>query len=297
MAPTILIVGATGNTGRSVVETLPKLLQGTNLSSHRIIALTRNANSPAAKALANLPSVELAEQNWVEIDQDWLREHEVARVFVASHNLPNHFAEEGQFLVNALKAGVKYVVRISTTAANVRPDYQAYYPRSHWSSLQPNGFAPMFLTPTAEFIKDFKKTGKQGSLSMIIDASTPTGLIDSYDVGVVAARLLAQEDTAPHNKAKYVLNGPEDVTGEQVVKMAEQYIGEPVKDIKFKDLSFVDQMADNSSESKNVIRSIKFAPVTSWEGKAKADTTSKEILELYAPKRTVAEVLKELVEG
>jgi uncharacterized protein YbjT (DUF2867 family) len=313
MAPTILIVGATGNTGRSVIETLPKLLQGTNLSSHRIIALTRNANSPAAKALAKLPGVELAEQNWVEIDQDWLREHEVARVFVASHNLPNHFAEEGQFLVNALRAGVKYVVRISTTAANVRPDYQAYYPRSHWaiemmlsqpefenlhwSSLQPNGFAPMFLTPTAEFIKEFKKTGKQGSLSMIIDASTPTGLIDSYDVGVVAAHLLAQEDTAPHNKAKYVLNGPEDVTGEQVVKMAEQYIGEPVKDVKFKDLSFVDQMADNSSESKNVIRSIKFAPITSWEGKAKAETTSKEILELYAPKRTVAEVLKELVEG
>jgi uncharacterized protein YbjT (DUF2867 family) len=313
MAPTILIVGATGNTGRSVIETLPKLLQGTNLSSHRIIALTRNANSPAAKALAKLPGVELAEQNWVEIDQDWLREHEVARVFVASHNLPNHFAEEGQFLVNALRAGVKYVVRISTTAANVRPDYQAYYPRSHWaiemmlsqpefenlhwSSLQPNGFAPMFLTPTAEFIKEFKKTGKQGSLSMIIDASTPTGLIDSYDVGVVAAHLLAQEDTAPHNKAKYVLNGPEDVTGEQVVKMAVQYIGEPVKDVKFKDLSFVDQMADNSSESKNVIRSIKFAPITSWEGKAKAETTSKEILELYAPKRTVAEVLKELVEG
>jgi hypothetical protein len=56
-------------------------------------------------------------------------------------------------------------------------------------------------------------------------------------------------------------------------------------------------MADNSSESKNVIRSIKFAAVTSWEGKAKAETTSKEILELYAPKRTVAEVLKELVEG
>jgi uncharacterized protein YbjT (DUF2867 family) len=131
MAPTILIVGATGNTGRSVVETLPKLLQGTNLSSHRIIALTRNANSPAAKAMVKLPGVELAEQNWVEIDQDWLREHEVARVFVASHNLPNHFAEEGQFLVNALRAGVEYVVRISTTAANVRPDYQAYYPRSH----------------------------------------------------------------------------------------------------------------------------------------------------------------------
>jgi hypothetical protein len=33
---------------------------------------------------------------------------------------------------------------------------------------------------------------------------------------------------AVHNKAKYVLNGPEDVTGRQIVKMVEQYIGTQV---------------------------------------------------------------------
>jgi uncharacterized protein YbjT (DUF2867 family) len=313
MAPTILIAGATGNTGRSVVEKLPELLKGTELSSHRILALTRSANSAAAKALAELPGVEIVEQNWVEIDEQWLRQHDVKRVFIASHNLPNAFAEEGQFLVNAMRAGVKYLVRISTTAANVSPDIPVYYPRTHWaieqmlsqpefrsmhwSSLQPNGFAPMFLTPAAEFIKEFKKTGKQGSVSLIIDASTPTGLIDSYDVGVVAAHLLAAEQTGPHDQKRYVLNGPEDVTGEEIIKLVEQYIGEPVKDVKYKDLSFIDDMANNSSESKNVMLSIKGAPVTSWEGKAKAETTSKEILELYAPKRTVSEVLKELVEG
>ena len=313
MAPTILIAGATGNTGRSVVETLPKLLKGTDLSSHRIIALTRSANSAAAKALAELPGVEIVEQNWVEIDEKWLREHEVERIFIASHNLPNAFAEEGQFLVNALRAGVKYLVRISTTAANVRPDISVYYPRTHWaieqmlsqpefknmhwSSLQPNGFAPMFLTPAAEFIKEYKKTGKQGSVSMMIDESTPTALIDSHDVGVVAAHLLAAEQTAPHDQKRYVLNGPVDVTGKEIIKLVEQYIGEPVKDVRYKDLSFIDDMAKNSSESKNVMLSIKGAPVTSWEGKAKAETTSKEILELYAPKRTVSEVLKELVEA
>ena len=61
MAPTILIAGATGNTGRSVVEKLPQLLKGTDMSSYRILALTRSANSPAAKALAELPGVEIVE--------------------------------------------------------------------------------------------------------------------------------------------------------------------------------------------------------------------------------------------
>jgi uncharacterized protein YbjT (DUF2867 family) len=255
----------------------------------------------------------LMEKNWVEVDDTWLLEHQVVRVFIASHNLPNQFAEEGQFLVNALRAKVKYVVRISTTAANVHPDFPAYYPRTHWaietmlgqpefqslhwSSLQPNGFLPMILSPAADIIKEFRKTGKQSPLRIMIDASTPTGLIDPYDVGVVAANLLAQEQTATHNRARYILNGPEDVTGEQIVDLVEQHIDEPVRDVIFKDLSMIDHMIDNTHESKNVIRSIKFAPTTSWAGQAKANTTSKEIVELYSPKRTALEVLQQLLEN
>jgi hypothetical protein len=63
------------------------------------------------------------------------------------------------------------------------------------------------------------------------------------------------------------------------------------------DVAFVDQVAENSSEYKYVICSIKLAPVTTWEGKAKAETTSKEILDLYGPKRTAADVSKTLVDG
>lgn len=310
MAPTILIVGATGNTGRSVVETLPGLLKNTKFASHRLLALTRSANSEAAKQLSKQSQVEVAEQNWIEITDDWLRERSVERVFIASHNEPTQFAEEGQFLINCHRAGVKYVVRISTTAANVKPDYPAYYPRTHWaietmisqpefkemhwSSLQPNGFSTMFVGSTAQFIQDFKKTGKQGTLSMMINADTPTALVDPYDVGVTAAHLLAQEDTAKHNKARYVVNGPEDTTGEQVKKLVEQYIGEPVKDVKYKDMSFIEPWAE-SAPSPNLIRSVYHAPVTSWEGKAKAETTSPEIMELYPAKRTVADVLKSMV--
>jgi hypothetical protein len=42
--------------------------------------------------------------------------------------------------------------------------------------------------------------------------------------------------------------------------------------------------------------SIKHAPETAWEGKCTASTTSKEVLELAAPKRTPADVLKTLLE-
>jgi len=51
-------------------------------------------------------------------------------------------------------------------------------------------------------------------------------------------------------------------------------------------------MIENATHSEDVVSSIKKAMVTTWEGKAKADTTSREVLELYAPRRTAAEVLK-----
>jgi hypothetical protein len=41
---------------------------------------------------------------------------------------------------------------------------------------------------------------------------------------------------AVHNKAKYVPNGPEDLTGAQVVKMVEQRTGIKVKDVGYGEL-------------------------------------------------------------
>lgn len=312
MAPTILIIGATGNTGRSVAGTLSKLLKASDtLSGHRILALTRSSNNSVAQQLAKLPGVEVAEKNWVEVTADWLRENEVVRAFIAPHNEPNQFSEESTFHVAALNAGVKYVVRISTTADNVRPDCRAYYARTHWAieamlstpefkslqwtSLQPNAFSALYLHSAAEFIKQYRKTGKQDTLRLMASADAPVGIIDADDIGTVAAYLLSQEDPSVHNKAKYILNGPEDITGTEIVKIVEQYISAQVGSVCYKDTSMIDQMAMASQQSKNVILSIKHALEPVWDGKCTASTTSKEILELAAPKRTPVDVLKTLL--
>ncbi len=314
MTDTIVVVGATGNTGRSVVETLSKLQVANNsLPSYKIIALTRSSNGVAAQQLAQLPGVEVIEQNWVEITADWLRQHHVVRAFVASHNQPNQFAEESAFHLAAIQAGVEYLVRISTTAANVAPDSRAYYARTHWAietllsspafqglkwtSLQPNIFSPLYLGSAAGLVKTVRETGKQHTLRLVASRDAPVGIIDPDDVGTLAAHLLAEKDPTRHNNARYVLNGPEDITGHQIVKMIEDHIGTQVEDVRYEDTSFVDQWAAQTPESKNVILSIRYAPETAWAGECTASTTSKEILELAAPKRTPAEVFTALLEG
>lgn len=317
MAPTILIVGATGNTGRSLTEILPGLLQKSNaLSNYRVIGLTRSLNSPVAKQLAKIPGVEMIEKNWVDITADWLGEHQVVRAYIASHNNPNQFAEESTFHLNALQAGVEYVVRISTTAANVRPDCKAYYSRTHWAieamlsspefgamkwtSLQANYFAQFALAPAAEFIQNYRETGVQGRLSLVVSKDAPMGLIDGNEVGVFAAHLLAEDNPAVHHKAKYVLNGPEDYTGAKIVEMVEQYIGTKVNDVGYKEMlqmieSYYEQNFARTGESKNVIMTMRHALETGWDGKCTASTTSKEVLEIAAPKRTPSDVLRTLL--
>ncbi|KAJ2983903.1 hypothetical protein NUW58_g6171 [Xylaria curta] len=312
MAPTIIVAGATGNSGRSVVETLSKLLTTNSfLSGHRIVALTRSSSNPVAQNFAKLPGVEVVEKNWVEITPDWLRQNEVVRAFIAPQADARQFTEESTFHLAALQAGVKYVVRISTMAPNVRPDSVSYYPRSHWAietlletpeferlqwtSLQPITFSHTYFHSVVDFVKKYRRTGKQGTLGIMGSADAPVAVIDAWDVGVVAAHLLAQEDPSPHNKAKYVLNGPEDITGNQIVKLVEQHIGAKVQNVAFEDTSLVDMWAAHSSEPRNIILSIKASNEPLLKGLCSASTTSHQVLELAAPKTTPAEILESLL--
>lgn len=167
----------------------------------------------------------------------------------------------------------------------------------HWTPLQPNVFTQLVLGPAVSFVKEYRKAGTQSPLKLIIAEDVLNAPIHSGDVGILAAYLLAREDTSKYNQAKLVLNGPDDTTGADVVKMAEEAAGIKVEDIRYKDVSFVNDMAAAGPYSRNVMLSIKHAPETGWEGKTKASGTSKEVLALAAPSRTVSDVWKELLQG
>ncbi|KAI9898913.1 hypothetical protein N3K66_005374 [Trichothecium roseum] len=314
MAPTFLIIGATGNTGRSTVSTLSRLIQqNPSYAQHRILALTRTPSSPAAQHLATLPGVQVVEKAWAEITPSWLREHAVERAFVASHIQPSHFAEETTFLVAALAAGVRYVVRVSTSASNVRPDTPVYYARMHWAveamlstpefaslkwtALQPNAFTPLYLWTASDFVKEVRATGKQpGPLRLMAAEDVPVAPVHPDDIGEVAAHLLADDDFAAHDQARYVLNGPEDIDGQYILKLVEDAIGAKVENVVYKDMSLVESMVAATSESPNVIGSIRYAQDTTWEGKGTTSTTSEEVRRMGLLRRTVAETFKTMIQ-
>ena len=109
MSPTILVIGATGNTGKNVICNLPYLIKSKN-ENYRILGLTRSLNNPVSQDLVKLPHVEMQEKDWTTIDSNWLKEQGVVRVFIASHNMPHQFMDESTLHIALLDAGVEYVV-------------------------------------------------------------------------------------------------------------------------------------------------------------------------------------------
>ena len=64
--------------------------------------------------------------------------------------------------------------------------------------------------------------------------------------------------------------------------MVEQQIGTPVKEVSYKNTSWLEGMAAADPEHRTLVMSIQHAMETVWRGETSASTTSKEILEIAA---------------
>ncbi|KAL5343408.1 hypothetical protein BJX70DRAFT_354098 [Aspergillus crustosus] len=141
MGLTILVIGATGNTGKSVVRNLPTLLEShSSTARYRVLGLTRSLNSPVSQNLAVLPHVEMQEKDWTTIHAAWLKSRRVVRVYIAPHKLPHQFVEV---------SAVEYI----------SPTNPVSYGRSHWAIE--NLFTASYLASTEDWIKTFRETASK----------------------------------------------------------------------------------------------------------------------------------------
>jgi uncharacterized protein YbjT (DUF2867 family) len=309
MSPSFLVVGATGNTGGGVLQHLTDALpKSERFSQYRIIGLTRDTNGAKAQELSKLPRVDMIAQDWTMIDSAWLKEHEVERVFIASHNGVSHFTDESLFFNYALEAGVKYVVRISTTTTNIGPATPVFYARNHWAvetmleqpefkdlqwtSLQPNVFISMFTDAAKDWVSSYKKDGTKKPYKLMLDGDSQAAPIDSTEVGLIAGKLLALDDVSAHASKKYCLNGPQNATGKEIVKVIEKYAGTTVDDVTFRDTSFTDY-ARSAGTPENVLASLAKAPMRAYGGQTSVEAmpTSPAVLKLHALQHGILDTL------
>ncbi len=169
---------------------------------------------------------------------------------------------------------------------------QPEYKNLQWSSFQPNFFTITYLAAAANWIKEYQKTGKQTILKVVLDADANVAMIDPEDLGLVGAHLLALDDPTP--PARYVLSGPEDVNDRGIVKLVEKVIGNKVDKSSFRDTEWVHNLAQDGTFPPKVVPSILAGFDCLWDGRCalSGTPTSKPVLELASPKRTIEDALK-----
>lgn len=325
----ILVVGATGNTGTGAVKWLSHLLSSSSVAAPsssplsasvtppRVVALTRHADSEAAKNLAKLDHVEVVQKDWMEIDSEWLVQSHVFRVYIAPHNLPSQFVDESRFLIACRDAKVEYLVKLSTNGPFIAPDSPIYYGRSHWAVeqllwepefssmpstiLRANVFINSLVQPSISFIRENFQAGgaaDRPSVRLLMSKDAPVALVDPKDVGAAAAALLALPDPSAHHGHTYNLSGPNDVSGEDVIRLIEAKLGEKLT-VDYKSMTLANELLDKANYPQNASKSIKLAYTEFlWKGVSRLSMTesSPELLQLNIPRTTVEEYIERAFE-
>jgi uncharacterized protein YbjT (DUF2867 family) len=197
----IAVVGATGNTGRAVVNGLKQLGQNPvcvvrNPEKAREI-LGADAKTAVAE-LTDRAALEKALQG-------------VQSVFVVTGHNPGMVEQQNNVLDAAMKAGAKYFVRVSGGRSVVDPKSESVIGRSHyaieerlcgsgigWVILRPGLFMQNVFTQAATIKSDSK-------IVLPFAKDLPVALTDVRDTGAVAARILV--DPKPHAGKTYEFTG------------------------------------------------------------------------------------------
>jgi NAD(P)H dehydrogenase (quinone) len=218
---TIAVVGATGNTGRAVFKELKALGQNP-------IAVVRNADKArdVLGADAKIVVADLSDKAALEKAMQG-----VDRVFVVTGHNPGMVEQQNNILDAALKAGAKYLVRVSGGAAVAFPDTPSVVGQGHLAiekRLKGSGIGWVVLKPGLFMQNTFGQAAaikNDGKFFGTAAPDAPLALIDVRDTGAVGARILV--DPAPHAGKTYEFTG-KLTTFAQLAEALSQTLGKKV---------------------------------------------------------------------
>jgi uncharacterized protein YbjT (DUF2867 family) len=216
----ILVTGATGKTGRALVQELVSMGVAVRAVVRDRAKAADIAAAGAEIAVADLSRAETLASILVGIDKAYL--------MTAAD--PQQVMLHSNFIRAAKQAGVRHIVRHSVRGAD--PDSPVKLGRWHaisqkeledsgmvWTHLQPVYNMQNFLTFAATIQSQgaFYAPMRDGALSMV----------DARDVAAVAATTLV--DDIHHRRKTYLITGPEALTFAEAAEQLSAVLGKPVR--------------------------------------------------------------------
>jgi uncharacterized protein YbjT (DUF2867 family) len=254
---TILLTDPTGTVGNAVIKQLASLGHNTIRAAvdtknrvdklkhvHEIVKIDYSKPESIADALSNVDSL-------------FLRIPPVVEMIDISSN----------FIKEAKKKGVKFIVKLSAMGADLKPGYISG--RLHGEVekvIEESGIPSVFLRPNSfmqNFITRSSQTIKTQSAISLPAGDAKISLVDARDVAAVIVEVLTRNGSQHENKI-YDITGPESLSHNQISTILSKEFGKSIsyKDIaeedlriRLKGMGILDWFIDNALGLYNMYRS------------------------------------------
>ncbi|WP_114778377.1 SDR family oxidoreductase [Botryobacter ruber] len=233
MRETILVTGATGTVGREIVALLSMLDVKVRAGVHSIIK---------GENLKRLPDVDIVEMEFAAPGSLTAAFTHVDRVMLITPFTENQVALSNMLVDEAVKAGVKHIVKLSIAGAEQETGVQVLqWHREAEAYIEASGIPYTFLRPAyfmQNYYKYFGDTIKKENAFYLPTGNAQVALVDSRDVATTAVAVLT--GTGHEGKA-YELTGPEAISNEQVAALLSQVTG--------REINYVEVPAEKAREA------------------------------------------------
>lgn len=222
-APTILVTGATGTIGSTLIQDLAER----NIPFR---ALVRSASR--AQSLPKLPGMEVMIGDFDEPESISRALDGIERAFLLTNSTERAETQQLAFVDAAQRAGVKQIVKLSQWAAD--SDSPVRFLRYHAAVeqyIQATGIGYTFLRPNLfmQGVLGFRDTILTQGRFFAPIGEARISIVDTRDIAMVAATALVEDG---HLGQIYNLTGPEAFTHQEMADILGKAIHRPVEFIK-----------------------------------------------------------------
>lgn len=227
----ILVVGATGQQGGAVIRALQE-----GSPSFQILALTRNASSKGAQALASKPNITVVEGDHTSLGSIFEKHKPIYGVFSVTA-IPKEEEQAQPLIDESIKNGVEHFVFTSVDRGGEKSDTNptdiGHFASKHriekmLLEKSDNGKKmPYTILRPVAFMDNLTPAfgGKMFTSMWAAVGEKPLQLISTHDIGVFAAR--AFRDPAAYKGRSIALAGDE-LNIEQARKVFQDTMGSPL---------------------------------------------------------------------
>jgi len=240
----ILVIGATGTVGSEVVKQLTAI---SSSSGHKIRAAVHSKNKSDQLRQFDSKRVEIINLDYTKPETVAYALNSVDKIFLQTLPIPNVTDISSNFVNEAKKNGVKYIVKLSAMGAGSESESTILQlHKEEEKIIEDSGIPYTFLRPPTfmqNFVTQFGYTIRTQNAFYVPAGDAKMSFVDARDIGATAARILTNNNNGGRNQYE---NKAYDITGQNALsyKQAADILSNEVG----KKISYMDITEDNARD-------------------------------------------------